>query len=583
MPQTRSIPTHPPTTSLVTFSVKIEGATIPRTIGVKSIVISRQVNKIPRLSLKVLDGNASQSNFDISNQEYFIPGKKIEINAGYNSHEELLFAGIIIRHSIKINADETALIVEAADVSFKMTLNPKRKVFNEISDSQLIEEIAGTYAIETDIEATSETHAELMQYFATDWDYIQTRAEATGKLCYCDNGKLVVKAPELDAEPVLDLVYGATIKELNAEIDARFQYSNVQGLSWNSANQELINVGAESLVVNEPGNINSEDMSAIAQDTPVVLMHGGNVKEEELKNRVDAQLLKSRLAKIRGTVKISGYPGIMPGHMIKLSGVGDRFAGNSFVSGVRHDISNGLWETVVQFGINHKWFAEDNDIQPLPAAGFTPSVKGLQIGIVTNLENDPEGEHRVKVKIPIVDNDGEGLWCKMAMPDAGNNRGFYFRPEIGDEVVIGFLSEDPNYGIVLGCLHSSTKPAPINASNSNHEKGIVTRSQMKWLWNDEKKAFTIETPSGNTVLISDDEKEIQLKDEHGNSIQMNVDGITIQSSKDIVLKAASDMTIEAGKDVKVTAAYTLKASADVQAEVSSSAITIIKGSLVQIN
>ncbi|MCH5690618.1 phage baseplate assembly protein V [Niabella sp. W65] len=202
--------------------------------------------------------------------------------------------------------------------------------------------------------------------------------------------------------------------------------------------------------------------------------------------------------------------------------------------------------------------------------------------VVTNLENDPEGEHRIKVKIPIVDNDGEGLWCKMAMPDAGNNRGFYFRPEIGDEVVIGFLSEDPNYGIVLGCLHSSTKPAPVNASNSNHEKGIVTRSQMKWLWNDEKKTLTIETPAGNTVLVSDDEKEIQLKDEHGNSIQMNRDGITIQSSKDIVLKAASDMTIEAGKSAALSAGHTLKASADGQAELSS-AITIIKGSLVQIN
>ncbi|ULT44667.1 hypothetical protein KRR40_15880 [Niabella defluvii] len=239
-------------------------------VGVKSIVISRQVNKIPRLSLTVLDGNASQSNFDISNQEYFIPGKKIEINAGYNSQEELLFAGIIIRHSIKINVNETALIVEAADASFKMTLNPKRKVFNEISDSQLIEDIAGSYTIDADIETTSVTHAELMQYFATDWDYIQTRAEAAGKLCYCENGKLVVKAPELDAEPILELVYGATIKELNAEIDARFQYSGVQGLSWNSANQELLNIGAESPAINEPGNINSLKIYRLLHRIPLL-------------------------------------------------------------------------------------------------------------------------------------------------------------------------------------------------------------------------------------------------------------------------------------------------------------------------
>lgn len=583
MLQTRTIPTNPPIASLVTFSIKIEGQALPRMVSVKSLVVSRQVNKIPKLLLTILDGSASQSNFTVSNQDYFVPGKKIEVHAGYNSQEEILFAGIIIKHAIKIDARDTVLMVEAADAAFKMTLNPKRKVFNNISDSELIEAITESYSIDKVIEASSVTYTELMQYFATDWDYIQTRAEAAGKLCFCENGNLVVKAPALDAEPVLDLLYGATIKELNAEMDTRFQYSGVQGLSWSSADQTLMNVEAASPAINEPGNINAEDLSDIAQGEPVILMHGGNVKEPELQSRADTQLLKSRLAKIRGTVKISGYAGVMPGQMIKLNGVGDRFAGNSFVSGIRHEIGNGLWETTIQFGIDHKWFAEENDIQPLPAAGFTSPVKGLQIGIVTSLENDPEGEHRVKVKIPIVDKDGEGLWCKMAMPDAGDNRGFYFRPEIGDEVVIGFLSEDPNYGIVLGCLHSSAKPAPLMASNDNHEKGMVTRSQMKWLWNDDKKILTIETPAGNTVLISDDEKEISLKDEHGNSIQMNGDGITIQSSKDIILKAAADMTVEAGTNVEVNAGASLKASGSAQAELSSNGTTTIKGSMVMIN
>ncbi|WP_262919206.1 hypothetical protein [Niabella hibiscisoli] len=42
----------------------------------KNLVVSRQVNKIPKLSLAIVDGSASQSNFDISNQDYFVPGKK---------------------------------------------------------------------------------------------------------------------------------------------------------------------------------------------------------------------------------------------------------------------------------------------------------------------------------------------------------------------------------------------------------------------------------------------------------------------------------------------------------------------------
>ena len=37
--------------------------------------------------------------------------------------------------------------------------------------------------------------------------------------------------------------------------------------------------------------------------------------------------------------------------------------------------------------------------------------------------------------------------------DAGENRGSFWRPEIGDEVVLGFLNSDPRDAIILGMLN----------------------------------------------------------------------------------------------------------------------------------
>ena len=82
-------------------------------------------------------------------------------------------------------------------------------------------------------------------------------------------------------------------------------------------------------------------------------------------------------------------------------------------------------------------------------------------------------------------------------------------------------------------LNSSNKAAPIEPADDNHEKGFVTRSGMKMIWNDDLITLTIETPNGNKMVFSDDEGACNVEDENGNKIQLNSDGITIESAADI--------------------------------------------------
>lgn len=195
--------------------------------------------------------------------------------------------------------------------------------------------------------------------------------------------------------------------------------------------------------------------------------------------------------------------------------------------------------------------------------------------MVTQLENDPLGEHRVMVRLPVISPEDEGTWARVATLDAGEERGSFFRPEIGDEVIVGFLNDDPRHPIIIGSCHSSAKPAPLEATDENHEKGFVTRSGMKWLFNDDKKNVLLETPDGNKILVSGEDQSIQLEDQNGNKITMDSSGITIESARDINLKASQgDINIEG---------INLKAKGNGTAEFSAGGTTTLKGGLVQIN
>jgi uncharacterized protein involved in type VI secretion and phage assembly len=165
----------------------------------------------------------------------------------------------------------------------------------------------------------------------------------------------------------------------------------------------------------------------------------------------------------------------------------------------------------------------------------------------------------------------------------------FFRPEIGDEVVVGFLNDDPRHPVVLGMCHSSAKPSPEAVKDGNHRQGYVSREKLKLVFDDEKKTITLETPGGNKMKFSEEDKGIVLEDQNGNKITLDDSGIKIESSKDLVLQAVKDIKIE-GMNTELKAQSAFKASGSGSAEISGASTTIkgsatavIQGGVVQIN
>ncbi len=586
----RIIPT-PGEASTVTYKLLVSGNELPRTIEVVSILVEREANRVPRAQLVLRDGDIAAEDFPVSNQDHFIPGKELEIKLGYASVEKTVFKGIVVRHGIKVRGSGGSyLTIDCWDKAVKMTIGRKSRFFINKKDSEVLSTIIEEHELGADVESTKVQHAELVQFHATDWDFVLSRADANGLLVLVDDGKVAVKPPQLDAVAALSIQLGGTVYELDAQIDARHQLKATRGYSWDHSAQKVVIKDGKASASNPMGNLSESDLAKVIDLKAFELRHTGRLDQEELKTWADSQLVRSSLAKIVGRAQIPGFADIKPGQLVDTAGLGTRFSGKAFVAAIRQEVVSGAWRTEIQFGLPPERYACREGIIDPAAAGLVPALHGLQIGVAAALEGDPDGEDRIQVKLPLVDPEADGIWARWLCPYATEGKGVFFRPEIGDELIVGFLNEDPRDPVVLGMVHSSKKSAPIALSNDNHEKAIVTRSGMRVHFDDDKKVITIETPGGNTAVLSDDEQSIKLQDQHGNSVTLNSDGITLDGSK-ITLKAQQEMKIEAGTDLKaesgtnteIKAGVQLKVEGSAGAELSSSAIATIKGSLVKLN
>ncbi|MBK7214289.1 MAG: type VI secretion system tip protein VgrG [Bacteroidales bacterium] len=579
MPEERSIPVS---AAHREFTVKVDGVAVERVHQLLSASIVNAANKISSATLIYLDGSPSQGDFPLSNQDLFIPGKRIQVEAGPTDQPQSLFEGIIIKNSIKMRGNSAPqLIVECRHEAVKLSVGRKNGSFFNKTDQEIIIEIISNASLSGSSETTSVQHAQMVQYYCTDWDFILSRCRANGLWLLSNDNQLKAVKPAISGTPAINLLFGATLLEFDIETDARQQISGVQSTVWDASSQSTISQDGSDAGTLAPGNLESQDLSRVVglenfhtQQT--------NLPQEEVQAWADSIYQTANLNKVCGRLKCEGIAEVNPGDVISVSGVGERFSGNIIISGIRHSINQQEgWMTHMQFGLPEEGILPDEQVTAPQAGALLPAINGLQIGIV--IDNiDPIGENRVRVRMPLLDPAGDGIWARMASLDAGNNRGFFFLPEPNDEVILGFLDDDPRQPVILGKLFSSANPPPFSTASGNPEKGYLSREGIKIYINDEEKILKLEMPSGRKLLMDDSAQKILLEDDSGNKIEMKPDKVSIESAMELEIKAGLGITIN-GLTLDLSGDNRLKLEATGSVELSSSGNTVIRGAIVQIN
>jgi Rhs element Vgr protein len=584
---------------VVTFKVKIEGQPIKDTYIISSISTCNRAGRIPFAKVEIIDGKMNDGTFPGSDSDDFKPGKKIEISAGYQSVEETIYCGIIVKHGIAIQSDGFSVLqLECKDAAIKMTIGRKNANYIKKKDCEIITSLINNSGLKADVDATNVVNEEMVQYYCTDWDFMLSRAEVCGLLPIVNSGKVSVKKPSVKDQEVLLVTYGIDIINYSATIDAVSQIKKVKGIGWDIKNQNAVECVGDEPGWDAQGNLKRADLASVASPDTYILQTPAPIEKTSLTNWANARFMKSNMSKITGHVTFCGSSKVQTGKIIKLAGVGARFEGKVFVTGVIHEIKDNNWTTECEFGMPDEWFSQRTDIVAPPASGILPGVEGLQIGKVLKLDGDPLQENRIQVKIPVLKNDAEGIWARLAQFYGTNAKGSFFIPEIDDEVIIGYFNNDPTQPVILGSLYSSKIKPPYELTSNNFKKAIVSKEKLTLEFDDEKKIITIKTPGANSIIINDDAKSITIADQNKNKICLSDSGIMIDSGKDITLKANGKIMLDAtdavsigskadvamkGNNVNVTANIGTTVKGNATAEISASGNTIIKGAMVMIN
>jgi Rhs element Vgr protein len=585
---------------VVRIAIYADGTALPETTKIMSVDVVKRVNRLPAATVVFDDGDMPAGDFPLSSSKKLDPGVAIKIAAGYGDDEDTIFEGVVVQHGVSISSSQRSrLVVECRDKAVKMTIGRKNAQFSELTDSDIIAKlISGAGGLTQDVDATTVTYGDLVQYYCTDWDFMVTRAEANGLLVIAEAGKISVKAPDVSSPAALKVTYGVDLIDFHADIDARSQIATVSGVSWDPVAQAIVESQASPKTLNEQGDLTSATLAAAFGSNKALLQTSAPLDQATLKAWTEAQQVKAGLARIRGRMRFQGSALAQVGTLVALEGIGVHFNGSVFAGSVHHELADGDWTTEVEFGLPPDWFVETPNVVSPPASGWTPGVEGLQVGVVKKLDANPKGEPMVQVELPVLKADGGGVWARIARLYASEGVGAFFIPEVGDEVVLGFLANDPSFPVVLGSLHSSKRKPPYDLTADNFTKGFVTKSKLKLGFDDEKKVVTIETPGGNKMVLSDDGKSVALTDQNGNSVKLDSGGITLESAKDVTIKAQGAVNVTsttkmslssqadlalAGMNVNAEAQVGFVGKGAATAELSASGQVTVKGAIVMIN
>ena len=182
--------------------------------------------------------------------------------------------------------------------------------------------------------------------------------------------------------------------------------------------------------------------------------------------------------------------------------------------------------------------------------GWGPPWYGVCPATVTDIK-DPDNQGRVRVTLPWRDSGNERYeaWARLATLFAGSDRGAWFIPDPGDEVLVAFELGDPRRPYVVGGLWNGkdSPPEQMDGGGSNNKKVLRSRNGVKVTLDDQsgQETLRLETPGGQSITLKDGPGSIEIADSNGNSIKLETSGITVSAAAKVTVNA-SQVAVSAG-------------------------------------
>ena len=536
------------------------------------VILEQKTNAHDTFSIIVPDDALdTYEGFVMENSKKLL-GKKISLSYWQYGSENQVFSGIVTGLKNRKESGYGKLVITGHSPSILLENGRADRSFEQLSLSQIVKEIGVNYPQEGKIHAEEQelnmrrALPYTVQSQESDFGFIQRLATRYGEYFYY-NGKELIFGNK--AEPVLELSEGRELIELEFELGLRAQ--GFSGLAYDAEKGESIQHNAQEVQTEWKENA----LQAVAVQASKQLfgnapksVFSGSEKSQEL----EEMLLKEKenresLIWVRGRSRDSR---LKNGSRAKLMDINGRAMETYRIVEIRHYYNGDEY---------YNEFVGVSDVlhPPYQDSGAFPKSHEQMGRVVENA--DPLGLGRVRVQMMWQEAGSEKTpWIRLLQPHSGSGKGFYFVPEIGEEVLVGFQGGNAEKPYVIGTQYNGKEKSGY-ADKENSIKAVHTRSGNRLLLNDETGDVSLESQKGQTIAIFYGNGNIEIKAPE--TMTLNAKNLNINVSQNMTTNVGMNASENVGmnKTTSIGLVNLLNVGADFMTNVVGKLSYFIKGDM----
>jgi uncharacterized protein involved in type VI secretion and phage assembly len=597
-----------------------------KSLNFESIFINESIYGIDCFSITCrYDALEKLDGFLVENTKEFL-GLPVTIKAkakiGNQEKTSVLLKGFVteINGSRSQMSDNDKVVISGGSMEILMNGKPSCRSFENKTLEEIVREVFSPYTFTAKVKPRDSTcYPYIVQYLESDLEFIKRLSVRYGEWFFFNGTDMIFgEIPKSNQ----DLTIGYDLKDFHYQLKVRpVKFSLMAGdpLKSDIPQYKPKNGKADS-------NLNIHGKYALKESKKLFPNEGSeyyehlNVEETAYLSGLEKAGERDEITDAINLTDISGTsanPFLSAGIYIHVCCIGDK--GNTkipylnyLVTSVQHNIDN-----MLVYSNSFTAVPAETGI-PANTDPFLARIAQNQVGRVTD-NCDPKNLGRIRVTFPWMNNNSSMTpWIRIITPYVQAKSGVYFVPSIGSRVLVGFEGGNIEKPVCLGNLYDDDY-APDQAwsgdfNNSDSKiQAIRTQSGQTIEFHDEagnekiriydtksKNEITLDTANGEIKIKAAEKLTIEAKDI---SIKAN-DGIKIQAGQTLENKAndikseaaasleqkAMDIKTEAktslgvkATTVEIKATASLKAEGSATAEVTSSGVMTVKGSVVMIN
>lgn len=388
-----------------------------------------------------------------------------------------------------------------------------------------------------------------VQYKETAWQFLCRLHSAFGEWWWYDGQQLLSGMPNGKA---VKLIYGNNLQQFNMSLQVR--PPAFQLMAYDYMNHEVYEASPASISskagLNDLGKHTLQKSEQFYATQPKLWYNQFLTNKKQLDDFANtvASMQSSAMVRFNGS---SDHPAIQVGGFVDVQGKnifnqGDEAYGEYVITSVSHYCDG-------QGNYSNDFVASPSSVKMPPVITVVEPNCETQSALVTD-NNDPDGLGRVRAKFHWMNGSEKSPWMRVTTPHAGDGKGMFFMPEVGEEVIVGFEGDSAVKPYVIGSVfHGKAKNSFANGGND--VKTFQSRSGNKMVLDDKAGSVMVQDKDNNTVhmdgagnvsILSNTTITLSCGKGGASSITLDKDGNIMIQGKDITLIASANVALGAG-------------------------------------